>query len=282
MTSIDTLGAACVVNADCGLGLKCLTSTANVPAFGGGPANGYCSKNCTADTDCPSPGSVCFLGASPSAGVCVLTCDLGPALTSLDEALDPNKCLGREDVRCDSLDGTSTLLGCLPTCGRDDQCAAGRVCDPRTAVCVAVPNTGSPTGDNCASSTDCAGVCVSFGNGIAACSSPCVLGGDFSDLTAVADCGGLTQGLCAFSPSGNGAGDFGFCAEACLAQSDCQNPSFWCANVGLPDNGYCFGGTACPNGQSDCKTPKTCTQTQYGPYCLDATYPLGGAAFSGP
>jgi hypothetical protein len=276
--SSNTLGFACSVNANCGAGLKCLTSTASINAFGGGgPANGYCSKDCSTDSECPS-GSVCYIGPGQSVGVCLLSCDVGPQLSSIDELLDPNKCNGREDVRCGPLYGAT--FGCLPTCGRNDQCTAGRVCDPRTALCVNAPSTGLPMGDQCdpmASTPECAGVCVSFGGGTTSCSSPCVLGGDFSDPTAVADCGGLDKGLCAFAVSGNGAGDYAYCAEACKTQDSCQNPSFWCADVGLPDSGYCFGASACPNGQFDCTNPNTCTQTKYGPFCLDAKYPLGTA-----
>jgi len=277
----DSLGTACVVNADCGAGLKCLTSTSTVPAFGGGPADGYCSKNCSTDNDCPSPGSTCFLGASPNVGVCVLSCDIGPSLISLDEALDPNKCNGREDVRCGPLDNMGNFYGCLPTCGRDDQCPAGRVCDPRKAVCVSVPSAGLPGGAQCdpmATTTECAGICISFSGGVTSCSSPCVLGGDFTDLTAVTDCGGLDKGVCAYSPAGNGAGDYGYCAAACQTHGDCQNPSFWCSSVGLPSNGYCFGSKACPGGQANCQSPNICTNTQYGPYCLNPQYPLGTAA----
>jgi hypothetical protein len=216
-------------------------------------------------------------------GVCLLSCDVGPALTSLDEALDPAKCRGREDVRCIAI--SAAVSACLPTCGRNDQCPAGRACDQRSALCVDVASTGLPMGAKCNASAptpECAGQCVSFSGGVTMCSSPCVLGGDFTDLAAVADCGGLDKGLCAFSPAGNGAGDFGICAQACKTHGDCQTPTFWCNGVGLPDSGYCFGGTPCPNGQAACSVGDTCTPTKYGPFCLDPNYPLGTAALVGP
>ncbi len=114
------------------------------------------------------------------------------------------------------------------------------------------------------------------------CTSPCSLGGEinFNNLGAIFDCGGLDKGLCAFATAGNGAGDAGFCTQACSTHGDCQNPSFWCADVGLPNRGYCFGATPCPNGQAACQAPDKCTATKYGPFCLDTKYPLGTAAFS--
>src|SRR5262249_40796628 len=85
--------------------------------------------------------------------------------------------------------------------------------------------------------------------------------------------------------SGNGAGDYGFCAPACTAQDECQNPEFWCFPVGGltgmgVDNGFCFGATACPHGDSDCAQEQgtVCTQTKYGPECLNPLFPRGGAA----
>ncbi len=289
-TSGDNLGIGCTADGDCGPGLTCLTADGKIaPTNGnktgiavGGPANGYCSKGCATDADCPGNSSLCFGAAGGQMGVCLLTCDIGPTLKSLDEALDEGKCHGREDARCASV--SSTLTACLPTCGRDDQCPAGRVCDPRLAVCVDKASTGLPAGAKCdqmAQTPECAGLCVSFGGDITMCSSPCGLGGDFTDLTAVADCGGIDKGVCAYSPKGNGAGDFGFCAPACKVHDECQNPTFWCNDVNLPDSGFCFGSDPCPNGQSDCKSPDKCTDTKYGPICLDPKYPLGSAAPAG-
>jgi len=254
----------------------------NVTALGsGGPANGYCSKDCKTTDDCPLSG-LCLGGSSTKIGVCILSCDIGPGLTSLDEPLDEAKCNARDDQRCAALNTAGTITGCRPTCGRDDQCTTGRVCDPRTALCVDKANTGLPAGAKCdatATTPQCAGICVGFGDGVTMCSSPCPLGGEIpADLTEVTDCGGLDKGVCAYSPSGNGAGDYGFCAPACKTQGDCQIPAFWCNSVGLPDNGYCFGTTACGTGLPLCKAPDVCTDTKEGKFCLDPKYPLGTAA----
>ena len=285
------LGITCSTDADCGAGLTCLAPEGKIPAFnGGGPANGYCSKACATNDDCPGNTSLCAGAAGGQMGVCLLTCDLGPELKFLDDPLDPNKCNGRDDVRCASV--SNTVTACLPTCGKDDQCPAGRVCDPRFAVCVDTASTGLKSGSKCdpmAMTPECAGVCVNFSGGTTSCSSPCALGGDITDPTAVADCGGLDKGLCVYSPTGNGAGDFGFCAPGCSLQSDCQNTDFWCFGVGgltgsAVDNGFCFGATPCPNGQTDCKSTNAavkCKDTKYGPFCVDTTFPLGNAAPAG-
>ena len=279
----DNLGITCAADGDCGAGLKCLTPEGTTPALGGGPANGYCSKDCATDEDCPGNNSLCAIAGPGQMGVCLLTCDLGPDLASLDEMLDPSKCLGREDLRCTTV---ANATACVPTCGKDDQCPAGRACDPRGAVCVDKANTGFPLGAKCdskAMTPDCAGICVGFTDVDASwCSSPCVLGGDFTDLTTIADCGGVDKGMCYYRASKHGAGDSGFCVSACKSHDQCQNPSFWCSFVGLPDSGYCTVGTPCPGGQTDCKNAgDKCTDTKYGPICLDPQYPLGNAAPGG-
>ena len=282
-TSDENLAIQCGADADCGPNLKCIAADANNAIFGGGPANGYCTADCTTDADCPGNASFCIGAAAGKPGICLLTCDVGPQLSSLDEALDPEKCHGRDDLRCGPVNSSGTVTACVPTCGRDDQCPTGKVCDQRASVCVTTATTGLGLGEKCdpkAATPQCAGTCFNFSSGETMCSSPCVLGGeiDINDLTLVTDCGGLDKGICAYSPTGNGAGDFGICAEACKLHSDCQNPSFWCNDVGLPENGYCFGTTPCPKGQSDCTAPDKCLDTKYGPFCLDATVPLGDAA----
>jgi hypothetical protein len=271
------LGAVCQSDADCGT-LTCLKSSDDLAVFGGGPGNGYCSSTCATDDDCP--GGVC-LGTGPDAR-CVESCILGdPMLMYLDSDLDRNKCHGREDVRCQTVDSNDI---CVPTCRSDADCD-GRKCDPRLAACVDTPNTGLPRGDFCDPNhtpPDCAGVCVTFNGGGAMCSNWCTLGGPDLD----AECGGLTSGLCVFSPTGHELGDAAFCTEACSLQSDCQNPMFWCQGINgitgaqVP-NGFCFGTADCPNGQSQCTSPFVCTPTKYGPKCLDTAFPLGDAGTGG-
>jgi hypothetical protein len=242
-------------------------------------------------------------------GLCTLPCTLDRnqdnVVSGVFGSLSTEKCLGHPDLRCARLGATMAGV-CLPTCGDDAQCD-GLSCDPRTAVCVATPNTGDPLGAPCDPTADagtCAGLCVGFQNGSAMCSDPCVIGGYGADGggTLPYDCHGADAGLCAFHPSGYGPGDTGYCTPACTTQSACQNPNFWCFSVPelTPSThlGYCFAATACPKGQVDCEPPPDagpdgttsdggdfdagvwdggylCTSTPLGPYCLDQTFPLG-------
>jgi hypothetical protein len=241
------------------------------------------------DSDCPEVDAICLSAAMGGTGTCVLSCMLGPKLKFLNDsiALD-GKCNGRNDVRCAMV--AMATYACLPTCGEDSQCPMGRVCDPRRSVCVDTPSTGKPQGSSCdpmAMTPECAGTCVSFtGTTATLCTENCELGGDPNDPTNTPNCGGPQKGVCAFSPSGNGAGDFGFCAPACSKQDDCQVPNFWCVSIqgltgtGNITNGYCFGVPGCPAGAADCVllSGSTCTDTKYGPQCLRGGFPLGTAA----
>jgi hypothetical protein len=269
------LGDVCATDITCGSGF-CMRPSVDYPILGGGPANGYCTKACASDADCPGVGSTCLADQNGD-GTCFLGCELGPALEFLDDPLDPSKCYGREDVACLPLTGGGDV--CIPTCGSNSQCPAGRVCDPGSGTCVTSPSMGLPMGDACdpmAATPECAGVCLTFSNPdptvtIAACSTRCVAGGQLDG----ADCGGLAGGLCIFLPSGAGAGDVGYCTETCDVHSDCLNPTFWCRAVGFTANKYCLNAAPCPNGQTDCTAANTtCTNTAYGPYCIDNTIPL--------
>lgn len=298
----DYLGAQCSADADCGAGLRCITSTANDPVLGGGPAAGYCSKDCAQDTDCPGGASICIKATDQDpTGICLLGCTLGPALTYINDPQPADKCQGREDVRCTELQAGVAL--CIPSCGEDIQCDGNKKCDPRSGMCVDTVSTGKIMGAACdpkAASPDCAGVCVQFtagaggggggGAGLAVCSSYCVLGG--VDYANQLDCGGMSKGLCIFAAQGAGSGDYGFCTAACKAQDECDFPDFGCMTTGLTaDNGFCFGGVE-PCVQADlgkkCIDPQTkvegdlvCTQTSLGLKCVDPGWPLGKFAGAG-
>lgn len=294
-TSGDDLGRPCALDADCAGGFRCASALADEPTFHGGPAGGYCTKSCSSSTECPGTTSACYHADNSPDGVCVLGCELGPALAALDDPLLASKCHERDDLRCASFD---KLAACIPTCGADAQCPTGRHCDPQWSVCVDVPTQGKSAGDPCdpANAGECAGVCVQVTGTdppVAFCSSFCALGGD---ITQTFDCGGLEYGLCAFAPStGSGPGDAGLCAEICQAHTDCQLPTFACRAIDgltgtLVDGGYCLFTQPCTKLGEDCGTQGgpaglLCTDTPNGPLCLDETFPFdaqgGGGAGSG-
>jgi hypothetical protein len=271
---LGTLGITCALDSDCGTG-KCSQVTDYDNILGGGPPNGYCTQACAVDADCPADGA-CIPDGYGS-GQCFLECAFGePQITSFDMPLDPTKCHGREDVRCQKLQGGAEV--CLPICGADAQCD-GRVCDARRALCTDAPHKGKALGEDCnpdAEAPECAGICLSIGPDGGPfknmCTSPCVMAGAFPDTY---DCGGPDKGLCVYS-SGHGAGDHGYCAELCTAQYQCNYPSFFCFDLGLPDNGVCVDSTPCETA-ADCGRfmAEDCVPTTAGKFCMSTTYPLG-------
>ena len=274
------LALACEDDGICGVGGRCLRPTDDAP-LGGGPAGGYCSRACAADVDCPGLYSVCVKDDTAGEGACFLGCEPGPATNNGEAELESDKCRGREDVRCtDAIPYPGTTFPeshlCLPTCGVDAQCPAGRVCDPRMRLCVTTPHAGLPMGATCDEDDDtCAGVCATLAGPVSVCTSPCVFGGV---LVGTTDCGGLGSGLCSQKKSSQfGGGDEGLCFPACDEHDDCAHPGFWCqTTLGPSHPGYCsMGIDACPSGSC---AKGTCTETTYGPLCLDAKYPLGSAA----
>jgi hypothetical protein len=290
------VGRACVSASDCGIdpSARCLGPDDDVPVFGalrgsttaGGPAGGYCSKDCVMHTDCPLD-SVC-MEINDTSGVCVLSCEYeSPPFGGLNDPIPSSKCRGRTDSSC-YLRALGDL--CIPHCGSDADCGT-RSCDLRTGLCVDTPHAGEAVGiggcelDDPLTMADenlCAGPCVDLGGGNSVCSQHCGLGGDVGDH----DCGGIDQGLCSFRPGSAGLGDGGFCTIACQAHDDCAfSENLFCDHIGAIDDGHCFPATACPNG-NECDADELCTDTQVGMVCLQEDpvtagmlrFPLGAAA----
>src|SRR5688572_11882472 len=69
------VGRACTQDAQCGDGLRCLTSSAN-DFLGGGAPNGYCTINCEEDAQCSAidRASACVVPVPGAAGLCLRTC----------------------------------------------------------------------------------------------------------------------------------------------------------------------------------------------------------------
>lgn len=286
----DWLGLACATDGECsepGAQGMCATSDGMDPVFQGGPSNGYCTMKCQTSGDCPGVANICFKpSANATEGRCVLGCELGPELMYLNDPLDEFKCHGREDVACYRV--TAGDL-CLPTCGNDAECPSGRYCNLEAGVCVeGTAPMGKKLGASCdpmAAMDECGnGFCIGSGNGKGFCTGVCPLAGDIN----YGDCGGIENGLCLYlpvvmgCPQGQtcvGAGDVGFCGGGCKAHDECGAPDLWCRTIlmGGPV-GYCVGEDPCPNGQMDCGTGATCTDTTAGKFCLDTKWPLGTLA----
>jgi hypothetical protein len=285
----NMIGAACEADADCGAG-TCIKVTDNHKVLGGGPANGYCTLECKTDADCPGVLDRCLGASNTAPGSCFKGCELGPQPMYIDEELDEDKCYGRDDVACGTVEGSDV---CIPLCGVDSQCA-GRKCDPQINVCVDTPNMGLPMGAKCDQMNDmCEAHCGGFvaddpTKPVSMCAESCVFGGPLVEnnmLKEQFDCGGLEGGLCVFLAGKSGTGDVGSCTPACKAHDDCLHPTFFCTRLGPPGfyepNGFCLPPKPCI-GPKDCNlngaTGQVCAETKYGKFCLSDKFDLGSAA----
>jgi hypothetical protein len=250
----------------CG-GLTCLKPSDKLIFGSGGPAGGYCTMPCTAQTvtACTGIGGACVNLAlnttDPPAAYCMLPCNFGTMET---------KCQSRSDVACTIINQMTMQAVCLPTCSQNDQCPAGRQCDPDLAVCVDTPTGGDPLGVHCAADPDaaatCAGTCIALGSGTTVtasfCSRRCVngvlQGCDWVDQGV--SLAGARHGVCGLSQS-SASGDLGFCIELCDTLADCHDtvdPGAFCdmmfANV--IGHGICNFGGATDAGTRDAVAPR--------------------------
>ncbi len=305
----SVIGQACTDDVDCyGVSVagRCAKPTNDEPFLSsfyqgglvvGGPGNGYCTKECTTDEECPADSSC-------RSEICVRNCEYGAPEGGPYDELSADKCHGRDDVICVPIQGGAAL--CIPMCGSDEDCGPDRGCDLRAGVCVDDPRQGLPLGAGpCEEEDDetphdedaCRGFCLPFetdqDEAVHLCSALCSWGGD---LETSQNCGGAAQGLCAYQSRTligdtevvSQLGDAAFCTGSCADHGGCNfAEGFFCFDVGLLDTlgvGYCFSAAPCPSGVSDCDTDEACTATASGPVCLEVddqdelTLPLGAAA----
>ncbi|MBI5532426.1 MAG: hypothetical protein HY898_06910 [Deltaproteobacteria bacterium] len=222
-------GLPCDEDSECYPGV-CLAAT-SVSLFGGGPARGMCTIECSTNPgacEAASPSFAC-VETGPSTGgtaaaFCFMSCVQGPPY---QQDFDAKKCHGRHDMACTYLGegaGVATAV-CLPTCRNDSDCPSPRKCDPRSRVCVDFPHDGLPIGASCGVQTsvdagaECAGVCLSPSNQQDAdamgllnlgsfCSERCVLG----DLESCGYPETPHRGVCLVATPVSGPGDEAFCA----------------------------------------------------------------------
>ncbi|HQP37165.1 MAG TPA: hypothetical protein PLI95_18400 [Polyangiaceae bacterium] len=233
------LGAKCKADTDCSEGLICALPSAT-DWMGGGPAHGYCTKDCTQDGDdaCTAldPNAFC-IGLGEEAGAkayCLQGCTVGG--TDSEDGFDSKKCWGRADVACYPFSSGSTeIWGCWPLCGDDTDCPSGVPCDREWGMCNPSYKGGLPLGSNCTEWNDsegdagakCMGFCTDWtktdeagaddpDNQVNICLETCVVGDP--NACGIED----SLGLCLWvSDSAANYGDLGFCGQMCSTDADC-------------------------------------------------------------
>lgn len=294
--SSSEIGVSCESNRDCPTGLECLTSRSTALTKGG-PAHGFCSFQC-GDADTPSaeadaecqkldPNSLCHYFDENTA-YCVQRCTFGVA----------QKCQNRDDVVCDVVlheapgavtcktnndcdigDGClatsegsdegvcySTPQVCLPRCNSDQDCPAGRFCDPRSGECIDDRPTGKFFDDSCdpdAEPDECRGFCASDGS----CAEKCILGtypscGSTSTTHATAACLFLAY-------EGANVGDVGLCGALCDCTDDCRGDQS-CVRIENSEGPFEFLGRT-----------GLCTVARAGDTVLDTCEGAGGSGGMG-
>lgn len=289
---LGAIGDPCVVAANCASNF--------CQAFGF--QDGYCSKSCTGNGDCPL-GSVC--GRNPGGGnLCLKSCAAagtapggcrtGYVCEKFQSALDGSpvcfpacqsaaSCIGGVLV-CDGRGFCCGVNGAA--CCNATTCDPGNTCNTTTKHCQSLPATNRPAGEQCTGNAQCAGnQCVVESNVAPTCSPNCFSGGYCTQDCASSAC-----------PSGSSCSPYTFfgtgkwCVQNCAwdgGQGDCR-PNYVCdrmlvaastqstcykrcyADAGCAvntacDNGFCCGKPAfrCCSGAVKCPGGGTCNALDY-------------------
>ncbi|HMR08421.1 MAG TPA: hypothetical protein PKA88_21725, partial [Polyangiaceae bacterium] len=257
-------------SAECGAGTTCILP--NSGAWDGeGPAKGYCTKECTASTDCTSLDAtsecVSFDGTK---GYCLKGCVVGTPFGA-------GKCHGRTDVGCNTYLRNATLGACgagntCPTgqaCATDGQChqtfaacsalcavnadcPSGMTCNPGTGLCTTTAPTGKTLGQSCVQAPsgqpgECQGFCVGMtGTTSRFCSQLCVVG--VPNACGWAGPGNKATAICGlvFDQAAT-TGDVGACQYLCDCNTQCPTGYICQADTDIATNalrkGSCAPGT---------------------------------------
>lgn len=218
------LGAACEEDIDCGQDTFCMKPTDSA-LWGGGPARGYCTADCTAFVKNPSLPSPCV----PLGGICSVFDDVTKEsycnqLCEVGEDID--KCHNRGDSICFTLDPNEAVGEgwCRPYCQSDADCGSGRACDFSMGVCMAPGSqkTGAPVGTSCTAHEQCAGFCYELVGGESMCSAPCAYYNATSCNPDGAIGGINPASACLLGWEQTQFGDYGVCTPLCDEDADCN------------------------------------------------------------
>lgn len=207
--------------------------------------DGYCTKNCQVNGDCPS-GSVCGNDPGDSSGfsrICLKSCPtLGTACA-------------RTDYACDKRLSFDASPACIPKCASGATCSPATRCDGRGMCCGAVGFACCSDGTACDTGNECKnGFCELAASAKTATGGAC---------TANNTCAGglcMIQNACGATTCWPG----GYCSSSCSGPNQC-GPEAGCAKFTLnsQDIGRCLdkcpapGGTT-NQGQSDCRAGYVC------------------------
>lgn len=284
--AVGAFGDPCVVNSNC--------STNFCQAFGF--QDGYCTKTCTTNGDCPAGGAcgrnpagggnICLKSCS-AAGQAPGTCRAGYVCEKFQSSTDgspvcfpacasANSCVGGP-VTCDGRGFCCGSNGAA--CCNNATCAGGATCDAAAKYCKALPATNRPAGESCTTAGQCAGnICVPELVSAPSCVQACWAGGYCTqDCTSTACPSGSSCSLYTF------ANNVKRCVANCQwdgGQGDCRD-SYICDRYTVVGSSQATCFKRC-NVNSSCQPGTTCQPNGFccGAVgfrcCAAATCPGGG------
>lgn len=262
----SAVGGSCTDDLDCRAGLSCFRGPEDARPW----PEGYCTRECTRDDDCPGEAR-CGPAYTTGAGD-VLRC-LAPC-----ERVEGSRGGCREGYQC-GFDGV-----CIVGCTTDEQCALrdadppsgrppaspGALCEASSQRCIVGATPEASHGDACSSNRECGPTSACFG-AVGCLNVWCDLGGSRAcpedaacvKLPLAWDTGAvLCMPRC--TPGVDGRGDEG---DACPAGWACHPPEL--DRTGVLDTGYCAPALSSPPGRTELSFDTTCRSD------ADCPNPLG-------
>jgi len=243
--SLKPLGEPCTVSTECADGL------CQVLGFTGG----YCTKNCTSQSNCPS-GSQCSANPTGGTSLCLKNCS--------QPGSAPGGC--RTGYVCDQRVSMSGQPVCTPGCASVTTCGAAPTCDSRGFCCGAsgyacCEGTMCGTGAACTSGYCRAVVCGAQGQ--ACCANNSCNTNLVCSNNQCTTCGGSGQPCCSGNTCTTGTCNNGTCqvASASPTGSPCTDYSQCVGNVCIQQLGNLWPSGYCSDdcGSSTCAAGSHCT-----------------------